>query len=95
MALKAEEEIIVYPTVVYDDVSPEAKTYCLVLKDLALVTTGKTIEEAYADMDRYLEGYYECAKAIDEEITKPTSFEIVKKSKTKNIVLLNSIKGEK
>ena len=90
MTTKTEEQIIMYPTVVYDNVSPD--TYCLVLKDLALVTTGKTIEEAYADMDRYLEGYFECADAIGEEIAKPTSFESVKKAKSKNIVLINSIK---
>ncbi len=77
-----------YPAVLYFD----GETYMLAMHDLRLVTSGSTVEEVYEDMLTYMEGYFQCAIAIDEIIEKPSDYSTVAKSKTKNIVLLVSIK---
>ena len=86
--MKANEKLIMYPAVVYDDVTPD--TYGLVLKDLGLITEGDTIEQAYAEMVSYLEMYYRCVMKTGETLEQPSTFESVKKAKTKNIVLIVS-----
>ena len=77
-----------YPAVLYFD----GETYMLCMHDLRLVTSGATVEEVYEDMLTYMEGYFQCALTIDEIIEKPSEYSVVAKSKTKNIVLLVSVK---
>lgn len=77
-----------YPAVLYFD----GETYMLAMHDLRLVTSGNKVEEVYEDMLTYMEGYFQCALAIDEIVEKPSDFATVAKSKTKNVVLLVSVK---
>ncbi len=77
-----------YPAVLYFD----GETYMLAMHDLRLVTSGTSVEEVYEDMLVYMEGYFQCALAVDEIIEKPSDFATVAKSKSKNVVLLVSVK---
>lgn len=85
-----EAKIVMYPTVVYDDQTPD--TFFLVLRDLQLITEGNTVEEAYEQMVHHLEGYMEVVSAMGEKMETASTFESVSKAKRKNIVLIVSTK---
>ena len=87
------EKLLMYSGVVYDDQTPD--TFLINIKDTGIITEGETVEEAYTEASRQLDAYIECMDIMEETPPTPTSFEAVKKSKSKNIVLIVSSKRKK
>ena len=77
-----------YPAVVYRD--DDDIMYALSIDDLSLVTSGRTVEEAYERALVQLQAYIGNSIFFEQEIPDASEFKDVYRIKPKNVVLLVS-----
>lgn len=77
---------LVYPAVLYKD--KESDAYTIAIHDLAIITEGKSVEEAFVNARDHLTAMCECAIKLDCEIDAPSPFIKVWKANKGNIVIL-------
>ena len=75
-----------YPAVLYYD--DEEKNYIIVMYDLALITSGETVEEAHANARAMLDSYLECSFTFNTDIPEPSSYDVVVSTHPKEICVL-------
>jgi predicted RNase H-like HicB family nuclease len=76
----------VYPAVLFYDETEQQ--YTIAMFDLQLYAEGKTVEEAVATAQAYLDKYLEMAFSYDVEIPEPSEFESMIDKYPKNMVVL-------
>lgn len=77
---------LIYPAVLYQD--EETGFYTIAIHDLAIVTQGETVEDAFINAKDYLNEMYRCAVKFGCEIDAPTPYINVWNDNKGSIVLL-------
>lgn len=76
----------VYPAVLFED--KENNCFSIAVYDLALFTSGATVEEAHKRMDEMLVNYFQMAMLYGLEYNPPTPYENMIDAFPKQLVIL-------
>ena len=82
-------EKFVYPAVLaYNE---KNRYFTIHVPDLEIISSGRTVEEAYLEAEDFIASYLEFSKKMDALDNGVSTFEKVRKKNPKNTILLTSV----
>ena len=85
-------EEIVYPAIFYYD--KEFDDYAVEFCDICIYTEGDTMQEAYANAQKFLKAYIKCCKEMGLKPNNPSNYENVENNHPNGKVMLVAVEYE-
>ena len=87
--LGAEMEEIVYPAIFYYD--KEYDDYAVEFCDVCIYTEGDTMQDAYANAQKFLKAYIKCCKEMGLKPNPPSDYQVVENTHPNGKVMLVAV----